>query len=261
MLKHSDDYNRALLAEVYDQTITGTEDVQLLLSLIHDEGQLQVLECFSGTGRIALPLLQRGHLVTAIELAPAMAERALAKAEQLGPEVVGRFTQRIQDALKDPWGTGEYDVVVIGCNALYELSTAQTQQLCVSRAFAALRKGGRLFIDNSNWQTPLESEVGRKWVGITGTGADGTYLRHSAETVAVEVDKGLLHIKRTWYTRTAAGLEHTEEYMGCKRPVNGAEVGRWLREAGFTILKAFGDTRGSPFQPDSPRAIWWAAKQ
>lgn len=260
LIKYSDDYNKALLAEVYDQTAISSDDVALLLSLTKGRGALNILEVFSGTGRILIPLLNQGHTVTGIELAPAMVARAELKAAKLGDELTKRLTLKTQDALLEPWGAGEYDVVIIGCNALYELPTPKMQETCIMRAFEALRPGGKLLIDNNNWQTPLESEVGRKWVALQGTTTEGTFCKQSAETVCVEPAKGLMHIKRTWYTRTADGVEATEEYMGSKRPTNGEEVKRWLTTAGFTILKSYGDTQGSPFTSTSPRAIFWAIK-
>ena len=260
MSNYSDNYNRALLAEIYDQTVTETDDISILLSLIGRHGPLNILEAFCGTGRILIPLLTQGHTVTGIELASAMVARAEMNAAKLGDEASKRLTLRTQDALLEPWGTGAYDVVIVGCNALYELPTAKMQETCIMRAFEALKPGGKLFIDNNNWQTPLESEVGRKWIALQGTTTEGTFCKQTAETVSVEPAQGLMHIKRTWYTRTADGVESTEEYMGSKRPINGEEAKRWLNTAGFKVLKSYGDTQGSPFTSTSPRAIFWAER-
>lgn len=260
LIEYSDDYNRDLLAEVYDQTAMNSDDIALLLSLTEGKEALNILEVFSGTGRILIPLLNEGHAVTGIEIASAMVARAELKAAKLGDAASKRLTLKTQDALLEPWGAGEYDVVIIGCNALYELPTPKMQETCIMRAFEALKPSGRLFIDNNNWQTPLEAEVGRKWVALQGTTQDGTFCRQSAETVSVELAQGLMHIKRTWYTRTAEGVESTEEYMGSKRPVNGVEVEVWLKNAGFKILHSFGDTQRTPSVPTSPRAIFWAIK-
>ena len=235
-------------------------DVDMLLSLIKGSGSLNILEAFSGTGRILLPLLKQGHTMTGIELAPAMAALAKVKAVELGAEALNRLTLKTQDVLLESWGAGDYDVVIIGCNALYELTTPQMQETCIMRAFDALKPGGKLFIDNNNWQTLLEPEVGRKWIALQGTTADSTFCRQSAETVSVEVEQGLMHIKRTWYTRTVDGAESTEEYMGSKRPVSGEEVEGWLKRASFAILQSYGDTIGNPFTPVSSRAIFWAQK-
>lgn len=255
---YSDDYNRTLLAEIYDQALTYTADVDLLRSLIRDEEELAILECFSGTGRILIPLLEDGHRVTGIEIAEAMAARARDKATALA--LSDRLTILVQDALSNSWGRDQFDVVVLGGNAMFELTTDTSQQSCIQRAYEALKPGGRLFLDSNNWTEPLCASVGSRWVALEGTGADGTYARQSAETVAADPEKGLLHIKRTWYTRTIDGVESTEEYMTSKRPVSGAEVQGWVESHGFRIIKSFGDVTGEPRTETSKRAIFWAEK-
>jgi len=259
-MTYSDNYNRELLAEIYDQCTNHQTDLELIRSLIEGKGQLKILECFSGTGRISIPLLAEGHFVTGIELALAMAERARTKARALGQEHFARLNVMVQDVLGPEWGTSAFDIVVIGCNALFELSSKKMQLECITRAYQALLPGGYMYIDNGNWTWPMEKEVGRKWIALEGTGSDGTYARQSAETTAVDTESGIMHIKRTWYTRTAEGLETSESYMGCKRPISGQEVEQWLINTGFIIKKAFGDTDQNPFGEHSDRAIFWAQK-
>lgn len=59
-------------------------------------------------------------------------------------------------------------------------------------------------------------------------GRNGAYARQCAETVSVEPEKGVIHIRRTWFVRAASGNGSSETYMTCKRPVNGDEVRNWL---------------------------------
>lgn len=258
MLNRSDDYDRALLAEIYDQTMTHAEDVALLKSLIGHVGSLDILECFSGTGRILLPLLADGHNVTGIEIAQAMVDRARRKAESLG--LSQQLDIWVRDALIEPWGEARFDVVVIGANALFELAAEEAQQRCIELAYRALRPGGHLFIDNNNWTTPLHESVGASWVALEGTGADGTYARQTAETIGVDEANGLIVTRRRWYVRTPAGEESWEEYDTTKRPVSGTEVGEWLVGSGFKIVAAYGDFSGTPFGEGSERAIYLARK-
>jgi len=65
------DYDDAVLAELYERRETYADDVDLIRRLIARGGPLNVLECFCGTGRIALPLAQDGHCVTGIDIAAA----------------------------------------------------------------------------------------------------------------------------------------------------------------------------------------------
>lgn len=258
MLKRSDSYDRQLLAEIYDQTMDHSDDVDLLLKLIGVEENLRILEPFSGTGRMLLPLLAAGHHVTGIEVAPAMARRARQKAAACN--LSSRLHILIRDALGHPWGDGEYDVLVLGANALFELAEQKDQEYCVRLAYQALRPGGYLFLDNNNWTSPLADSVGSAWVALEGTAFDGTYCRQEARTTAADETKGLLFTTRTWYTRTIGGVETVDEYDTVKRPVSGKEVRGWLVEAGFSIAEAFGSFEGAPFTESSERAIFWAQK-
>jgi SAM-dependent methyltransferase len=65
--KYALDYDDVVLAELYDRHETYTNDVELIRRLIGGRGPLNILECFCGTGRIALPLAQDGHRVTGID--------------------------------------------------------------------------------------------------------------------------------------------------------------------------------------------------
>jgi len=97
--KYSASYDDPLLAELYDQTETYTDDVELIRRLIGDSGPLNILECFSGTGRILIPLAQDGHRVTGIEIAPAMNARAVEKISRLPSDVQDKVTLKVQDVL------------------------------------------------------------------------------------------------------------------------------------------------------------------
>jgi len=78
-LDRSGNYDDPVLAEIYDQCEIGTEDVELLRRLLRGYGPLNILECFSGTGRILIPLACDGHGITGIEIAEAMNARAASK--------------------------------------------------------------------------------------------------------------------------------------------------------------------------------------
>lgn len=258
-IKYSANYDLDILAEVYDQQETDTLDVELLRSLL-PEGQLKIVEVFSGTGRILLPLLEDGHDVTGIELAQAMHQRCRDKAAQLGP-TKGALILRCEDALSSPWGNQDYDVVIIGNNALYELPSADLQELCITKAWQALKPGGYLFTDHGNWQERLSKEaVGDSWTSITGTTAAGFQFKESAEIIAIDEEKQVMEIKRTWQITAPDGKGSQSIHVGGKHPFGFQEVKTWLDRAGFKQVQEFGEKTGSPFSPKSPRYISWAQK-
>jgi len=257
------DYDAPLLAEIYDQAETGTEDVDLLRKLLAGLGPLNILECFSGTGRILTPLACDGHRVTGMEIASAMHARAASKIAGLAKEIQDRVTSVRADVLHSDWGSG-YDVVVLGANCLFELPSPQTQEECIRRASDALLPGGHLFADNddASGHGADPADIGTGWTALEGTGADGTYGKLSAHVVHVESETGISHLIRTWHRRSPDGKEVTDEYEARKYPVSGDEVEAWLRKYGLTVVSKLGDRRGAPYERGvSGRAIFWARKE
>jgi hypothetical protein len=259
--KYSANYDDPLLAELYDREEVYTDDVALIRRLIGDAGPLRtIVEPFSGTGRILVPLARDGHSVTGIEIAPAMNARAAAKVARLGEDVQTRVTLKVQDVLDGNWGTG-YDLIVIGGNAFYELPSAEAQARCVRFAHEALVPGGHLFVDNDDYKGGWDRlPFGEERVILEGVGEDGTFGRYSMTYLRFDEGPRVLHLKRAWYTRTSAGVERTVEYAGRKHPVSAREVEGWLKAHGFQIAHAFGDREGNPYTPRSERAIFWARK-
>lgn len=99
-IERSMDYDDALLAQIYDQEETQTKDVTLLRQLLQGSGPLNILECFSGTGRILIPLARDGHRITGIEIAESMNTRASSKLAALIKEIQERVTLVVGDVLK-----------------------------------------------------------------------------------------------------------------------------------------------------------------
>ena len=253
-------YDHPLIAELYDTSENYTDDVELLRRLIGDSGPLDILECFSGTGRILVPLAGDGHRITGIEIAPSMAARASEKLERLGAKIVDRVTLKVRDVLDGGWGTG-YDLLIIGANAFCELPSADAQAHCVEMARDALAPGGHLFIDNDDYKGNWGAgPFGRERVVFEGVGSDGAYGRWSMEGIRFDEAGAVLHSRRRWHTRSPDGHEHDVEYVSKKHPVSAGEVRVWLDQYGFETLHVFGDRHGTPHSVASERAIFWARK-
>ncbi len=258
--RYSTNYNDPLLADLYDQSETGVDDLALLRVLIGGIAPLRILECLSGTGRILFPLAEDGHDVTGYELASAMHEKAQRKLALLPEEVRARIHLEQRDVLEGRWGQG-YDLVVFAANAFYELPSAEAQRQCIRSAAEALVSRGFIFVDNDDdkgalRQVPFNVER----VTFEGHGEDGTYGRYSMRHSHFDDGTGVLHIERSWYKRFTDGTEARGAYRGRKHPVSAQEVELWLRDAGFEILDTFGNRRGAPYTRTSARAIFWARK-
>lgn len=259
--KYSGKYDNPLITELYDQSETYTDDVELIQKLISNSVYLNILECFSGTGRVLIPLAQEGHRITGIEIASAMSARASEKIAMLGSDVRDRVTLKVQDVLGGQWGYG-YDLVIMAANAFYELPSAEMQERCIRFAREALVLDGRLFVDNNDYKGDWsEGPFGKERVVFEGRGIDGTFGRSTMEGIRFDEEQGILYMKRTWFTRTPDGIENYSEYFCRKHPVSAKEVEGWLNNYSFQILQTFGDRKGSPYTKESGRAIFWAKKK
>jgi SAM-dependent methyltransferase len=104
-------------------------------------GDGAALELGIGTGRIALPLAERGVRVAGIDDSDAMLRRLRAKpgAERIEATLGDFATTRV---------AGEYAVVYLVANTISNLTSQEAQVACFANAAAHLRGGGRFVIEN-----------------------------------------------------------------------------------------------------------------
>ena len=108
-----------------------------------------VLELAIGTGRVAIPLADRGISVTGIELSEAMVARLRSKvvAHRL-PVVVGDMATTVVA------GAGEFSLVYLVWNSISNLRSQHEQVQCFRNAADHLRPGGRFVIEL--WVPPIQ---------------------------------------------------------------------------------------------------------
>jgi SAM-dependent methyltransferase len=111
---------------------------RMLADLAGDGG---ALEFGIGTGRIALPLAERGVRVAGIDNSEAMLARLRAKPGAEDIEIAhGDFASTRVD--------GEFALVYLVFNTISNLVTQDAQVACFENAAAHLRRGGRFVIEN-----------------------------------------------------------------------------------------------------------------
>ncbi len=103
-------------------------------------GDGRALEFGIGTGRIALPLAQRGVPVHGIDMSNAMVERLRAKqdAEDIGV-TIGDFATTIVD--------GKFSLAYLVFNTINNLTTQEEQVACFRNAAAHLEPGGCFVVE------------------------------------------------------------------------------------------------------------------
>jgi SAM-dependent methyltransferase len=141
---HDDGYFDERVAARYDEssgeqfTPAAIEPVVDFLAGLAGDGR--ALEFATGTGRIALPLAQRGVDVHGIELSRAMVAQLRAKpgGEDIGV-AIGDMTTTTVD--------GTFSVVYLVFNTIANLTTQDAQVACFRNAAAHLEPGGTFVIE------------------------------------------------------------------------------------------------------------------
>jgi len=131
------------VAATYDRDHGGT-DPALVRQTVETLSELaeggDILECAIGTGRIALPLLQRGHRVAGIELSPDMVAQMRAKpaADQIEVTIGDMTTAEVE---------GAFALVCLVFNTIDNLTTQDAQVACFRNAARHLAPGGRFVVE------------------------------------------------------------------------------------------------------------------
>jgi SAM-dependent methyltransferase len=139
-----DGYFGESVAATYDESVPDLFDpavldpaVDFLFELARDG---RALELGIGTGRVALPLAERGVAVHGIELSKAMAARLHAKpgSEDIGV-TIGDFATTTVD--------GTFSVAYLVRNTIMNLTTQEAQVACFRNVAARLEPGGCFVVE------------------------------------------------------------------------------------------------------------------
>jgi hypothetical protein len=140
----ADEYFGERVAAVYDEHAASMFDPAVLAPAVERLSELAgegpALEFAVGTGRIALPLAQRGVPVTGIDNSEAMLARLR---EKPGAEQIEAIAGEMAATRVD----GDFSLVYLVFNTIFNLTTQDGQVACFENAAAHLRSGGRFVIE------------------------------------------------------------------------------------------------------------------
>lgn len=254
-------YNlESYIPEIYDDLVAGDEDVSLILELAKKHSIKHVLEPFSGTGRLMIPLLKAGYHVTGIDGSEAMVKRYL---DKLDDELKGQSKVMVSNALECDWGFG-YDLIILGGNCFFELGTLKEQSKIIDKAYDALNEGGYLFIDNDN----IEGQLPESWCHIgkvsngfpTGECRDGTQLDAFVKPIYVHKKNKIWIAERTLNVIGDGKIIRDYKWIQQKHPIGYSEITEMLKNK-FTIINVWNGVKKKAFDSNtSNRCTIWARK-
>jgi len=196
----------------------------------------RVLELAIGTGRVAVPLAERGVPVTGIELSAPMVARLREKADEAAiPVVMGDMaTARAE---------GEYRLVYLVFNTISNLLTQDEQVACFANAARHLEPGGRFVVEL--WVPDLRRLPPDR--GATVEVSEPGYLL--VDTYDVLRQHVVSHHVEFGDGRQARLGRSPHRYVW------PAELDLMARLAGFALEDRYAGWDRSPFTADSPSHV------
>ena len=243
-------------ADMYDQNVDETNDIEFLLSVISSAPQ-KILEVCCGSGRILVPLAKAGYNVTGFDIDEFMLSRITAKADGLN-----NLTWYKANAVKDDWGTG-FDVVVLAGNILFniisDMEYEKAQELFIQKAAGALRSGGFIYIDYQYFIYP-EKVFGNPGERIIweGNDSDGNYGKMVLLNSKYDKDNGINTFIRRFELALKSGEAIKRDISCIKHLATLEQIHKWLSNAGFIIEQEYGDYSRNPISETTYRAIIYA---
>ena len=231
-------FSDARSARSHDHRGDETECVEFLLARA---GVGPALELAIGTGRVALPLADRGIRVDGIDFAPAMIERLR---EKPGGDLL---TVHLGD-FADEDLPGPYSLIFIVWNSFYNLLDQRDQVRCFMNVANRLAPGGRFVIEGFTpgflHRLPNHQEVATEWIESNAVGLSAVQHDPSRQLLTQN------HI--------SMGPEGTRFDPVMQRYCWPAELDLMARLAGLELEARFGGWKQEPFDADSAAhvSIW-----
>jgi SAM-dependent methyltransferase len=195
-------------------------------------GEGAALELGIGTGRIALPLSERGVRVGGIDLSEAMVARLRAKpgGEEIAVSIGDFATTKVE---------GRFSLAYVVFNTINNLTTQDTQVACFENVAAHLEPGGCFVVEVGVLSTrPLEVfDLSDTHVGVDEYDADTQRL----------VSHHFSLVDGRW-----------ERLSMPFRGVSPSELDLMARIAGMTLRERWSDWKRTPFTSESTKhvSVW-----
>ncbi len=223
-------------AQSYDTPGTGMFAPQVLGPVVDRLAELavggRVLEFAIGTGRVAVPLVQRGVAVAGIELSRPMVERLRTKVDAATvPVVLGDMaTARVP---------GQYALVYLVFNTISSLLTQDEQVACFRNAARHLQAGGRFVI-----------ELGVPALRRLAPGEQATAFHSEPGYIGVDTYNVLYQHLVSHHFRFGEGKE-AQVFRSPHRYIWPAELDLMGELAGFELESRHADWTGAEFTAES----------
>jgi SAM-dependent methyltransferase len=226
------DYFAGDVAERYDKSTAGMP-VEPVVDFLLPFAEGGALELAIGTGRIAVPLAERGIRVAGIDLSRDMVAELRSKTSEIPVEIGDMTTAQVE---------GTFSLVYIVFNSINNVTTQEGQVDVFANAAAHLHSGGRFVVEVGVPNTrPLEV------FDLTDTHVGVDELDFSTQRL---VSHHFSLVEGEWRRMSVPF-----------RSVSPAELDLMARLAGMELLERWADWDRTPFTAESTKhvSVWQKA--
>ncbi len=232
----------------YDlQTGDFVADIPFYLRHIEKYGQ-PVLELACGTGRITIPLAERGIRITGLDASKPMLAHARRKATDKGIEVEWIHADCRRFSL-----TRKFGLIFIPYNSIAHLHDLESLEACLACVREHLAESGRFLIDIFNPRMDILMRApNRRYPVAEYLDPDGAGKVVITENNIYDAASQINRIK--WYYQVGSGeVERVVENN--MRILFPQELDALLGYNGFDIEAKYGDYDETPFESHSPKQL------
>ncbi|MEM2944074.1 MAG: class I SAM-dependent methyltransferase [Methanomassiliicoccales archaeon] len=231
------------------------EDIDFYIQLAETAGS-PILVCMCGTGRILIPLAEKGYEVTGIDKSSAMLDRCSAKIELLREEVQGRI-DILQADICDFNVPERFNFAIIPHNSFMHILETEDQEKALKNIWKHLTADGLLAISLANPKFERNNGI----VHHTGTKTiPGGEIISRFESREYDASSQRLTIHLFYdISRQDRNLRRvTSAYT--MRCMSYRETMELLRRCMFDVVEVYGDYAFSPFKKDCEIMVFLARK-
>lgn len=210
----------------------GAEEAAFIIKALRLKPGHAVLDAPCGAGRVAVHIARLGCAVTGVDLRPAFIARSEARFQREG--LSGCF---LRMDLREMSFCNEFHGIYNWLGSFGYFLDRENFEIAL-RFAAALRKGGRLLIDQPNreWMLRrLKPKIEKPGMKILNT--------WNARTQRIESD---------WVVESDDGRRHNRMSM---RLYTAGELSSLVQKAGLTVEALYGDFAAAPYRRGSRRLI------
>lgn len=225
------------IAEIYDELHPGVLVSDAAVDTLAElAGPGPLLELGVGTGRLAIPLAERGLPVTGVDISQAMLDRLAAKPN-------GGLIEAVLADFAELSLPTRYRLVVAAADTFFMLTTQEQQVRCFASVAKQLTDDGAFVVEAF---VPDRARAASGNVVVRKVSADSVTLGASThDPMNQRIDGAQILIDAT-------GMRMAPAIMRYAWP---SEIDLMARLAGLRLAHRWGDWRRGPFTPASARHI------